>query len=444
MDKKYDFIVVGTGLAGMTVALKLAKDKERVLLIEKEHFLGGRTSSWNDNGFEVESGFHKQIGYYKRLPKLLKEVGVKLDDIVAWEKETEIIVNKHKKIVFGISPFHNPGTFIKDFLGNREVLSIKDKLSMIKLFIRGFIDYKFNPKELDNYSILEYSKKLNITDNVIDYIVTSLSTGIFFMSKEEYSAKLFFGLFYPALFRVIKLRIGAYKKGMTDILINPIAEKFKKYGGEVLTNTKVTSLIEEQEEIKGVKTTSGNYYGFVVLATDLGNTKEIIETLDNKNKEKILSIPTTSAISVQIDLTKKIMLLDRATFAPLIINTSFTEESRTTFKRKGGRLSIILGNPEKYINLKDETIFKLVVHEFKKIGINIKKDVLDYRIVKHKYKYYRFSKGNDDKRCLNDIGIKNLIVAGDYTRQKFYCTMEGAVISGINAYEKIIKIQNIN
>ena len=117
--------------------------------------------------------------------------------------------------------------------------------------------------------------------------------------------------------------------------------------------------------------------------------------------------------------------------------------SRTTFKKKGGRLSIILGDPEKYIDLNDETIFKLVVHEFKKIGINIKKDVIDYRVVKHKDKYYRFSKGNDDKRCLNDIGIKNLIVAGDYTRQKFYCTMEGAVISGINAYEKIKEIKKL-
>ena len=79
---KYDIIVIGAGLAGLTAAYYLTKERKKVLLIEKEKFLGGRTSSWNDNGMMIESGFHRHIGYYKELPKLLKEVDVSLNTIV--------------------------------------------------------------------------------------------------------------------------------------------------------------------------------------------------------------------------------------------------------------------------------------------------------------------------------------------------------------------------
>lgn len=438
MKNEYDVIVIGAGLAGLTCAYKLAKSNKKVLLIEKEKFIGGRTSSWDDNGFYVEAGFHRHIGYYKKLPKILKEVGVKLNDIVMWEKEAEIKILKDEKIVLGISPFHNPITFIKDILGNNEILTIKDKISLAKLFIIGFKDYKFHPKELDKYSILEYANKLNITNNVKEYIVTSLSEGIFFLPKEKYSAKLFFGLFYPAIFHLISLRIGAYKGGMSELLAKPIADEFTKLGGTIKLNTKVSSLIKLNDKIIGVKTNKNIYSKCVVLATDIYNTKDLVSDLDSKEIKKILDLPTTSAITVHIELTKPMMPLDRTTFGPLSILTSFTEESRSTFKESKGRLSIILGNPDEFLKWSDEQIISKVIEEFKKYNMDIKKYMIDYRIIRHENKFYNYGPFNDDKRPNTNSEIKGLVLAGDYTRQKMYATMEGAVISGINAYKFII------
>ena len=437
--EKYDCIVIGAGLAGLTCAYKLASENKKVLLIEKEKFVGGRTSSWNDGGFLVEAGFHRHIGFYKELPKILNEVGVELNDIVEWEKEAEIKINNNKKMVLGISPFHNPITFVKDILGNKEILSLKDKLSMSKLFITGFYDYKFHPKELDKYSVLDYSKKLNITNNVIEYVVTPLSTGIFFLPREKYSSKLFFGLFYPSLFHPISLRIGAYKGGMSDLIAEPIAKKFKELGGEILLNTKVNSLIIKNNKVLGVKLDKEIYSKCVVLATDIYNSKKLINNLKSENINKIKKLPTTSAITLHIELSKPMMPLDRTTFAPFTMMTSYTEESRTTFKNSKGRLSIILGNPDEYLKWSDEDILNKCIEEFKKIDIDIKDYILDYRVIRHENKFYNFGPNNDYLRPTTDSGIEGLVLAGDYTRQKMYATMEGAVISGINAYKFIIE-----
>ena len=133
------------------------------------------------------------------------------------------------------------------------------------------------------------------------------------------------------------------------------------------------------------------------------------------------------------------MPLDRTTFAPYSITTSFTEESRSTFKESKGRLSIILADPDKIIKLTDEEIYLKTIDDLNLLGIDVKDDVISYRVIRHPNKFYDFAQKNDHYRQKTDIGIKGLILAGDYIKQKMYSTMEGAVISGLMAYKAIIK-----
>ena len=134
------------------------------------------------------------------------------------------------------------------------------------------------------------------------------------------------------------------------------------------------------------------------------------------------------------------MKLDRTTFTPKLNKiVSFSEESRTTFKKSSGRLSIILKSTKEINSLSDEEIIKRIIKELKSINIKIEKEILKYRIVRHIDKFYNFSPNNDKKRPKTKTPIKGLILAGDYTKQKLYSTMEGAVISGINAYNEAIK-----
>jgi len=434
MQEKYDVIVIGAGLAGLSAAYNLAKKGKKVLVLEKENYLGGRTSSWHENGIEIESGFHRHIGYYKKLPKLLKEVGLKLDDIIMWEKECEIIKSKDEKIVVGIDPFCHPITFLKDSFGNKEVLNKDDKLSLCKLFILGFKDYFFNTKALDNYSIFEYAQKHNISKKIIDTVIVSLSTGIFFLPISSYSAKLFFGLFYPAIFNPWKVRIGAYKGGMSKVLAQPIAQKITKYKGVIKNNCNVASLIYCKNKVVGVKTEGKDYYAsFTILATDINNAKKIVDSLPHNFKEKILKVPLLSVITVHFELAEPAMTIDQATFTTNTIIASFTEESRSSFPNSKGRISVILKSTKKINFLDDENIILETIKAFKSIGKDFEKNILKSVVVRHIDKFYDFSSHNDKYRLNQKTPINGLVLAGDYTKQKFYSTMEGAVISGIKA-----------
>ena len=65
--EKYDLVVIGAGVSGMRTAIELADMGTKVFIIEKEHFVGGRTSQWsklfstNQSGEEVVSRMYSDI-----------------------------------------------------------------------------------------------------------------------------------------------------------------------------------------------------------------------------------------------------------------------------------------------------------------------------------------------------------------------------------------------
>jgi 15-cis-phytoene desaturase len=74
-----DVIVVGAGLSGLACAFELASAGRRVVVLEAQPHLGGRTASWLADGMPVESGFHRFRGIYRALPALLARAGLALD-----------------------------------------------------------------------------------------------------------------------------------------------------------------------------------------------------------------------------------------------------------------------------------------------------------------------------------------------------------------------------
>ena len=56
--KRYDHIVVGSGISGLTATLLLALNQRRVLLIEKAPRMGGSLSRFYREGIPFDTGLH--------------------------------------------------------------------------------------------------------------------------------------------------------------------------------------------------------------------------------------------------------------------------------------------------------------------------------------------------------------------------------------------------
>jgi all-trans-retinol 13,14-reductase len=63
--KRYDELVVGSGISGMTLALLLGLNGRSVLLLEKSHRIGGSMVRFYRNGVPFDTGFHFTGGFHE-------------------------------------------------------------------------------------------------------------------------------------------------------------------------------------------------------------------------------------------------------------------------------------------------------------------------------------------------------------------------------------------
>jgi C-3',4' desaturase CrtD len=101
---KFDAIVIGTGMGGMTTGSLLARDGFKVLLLEAAHVPGGCSSSFYRKGYTFESGATTLIGFdaHQPLGYLEKQLGITIPrrelspSMSVWLEESERPLIRYK------------------------------------------------------------------------------------------------------------------------------------------------------------------------------------------------------------------------------------------------------------------------------------------------------------------------------------------------------------
>ncbi len=436
-------VVVGSGLAGLTAAVRLADAGHHVIIVERSAVVGGRTSSWTDDGMEVESGLHRYLGFYVHLPRVLRHVGARLNDVVTWSDEIEMrMPDGGPRAVYSTSLIHRPVRSICSVAGNNDYLSWGQKLALAQMLAAGVRDYLWRPGYLDRQPLAHYARKYGVTPTTVERILTPLSEGLFFVPPSTYSTYNFMGLMVPYWNSVLKTRVGAFSGGMTDVLCRPLLDYVLERGGEIHTSTEVHGLVVEDDAVTGVRTASGQIAAeHVVLAASLGGAQAIIKASlgDHRWFKKMLRLPSTPSVCFQAELDAPCMGSDHATFAPGTVMASFSEQSRTTFSHCEGRISVILANPASHLGKSADQLAPYIVTEARRVGIDLEGHIKRARVIEIPDDFYSLEVGRRRLRPKQRTPIAGLALAGDYTRQKYLATMEGAVVSGEKASEVILR-----
>ena len=68
LNKKWQIIVIGSGMASLTAAALLANDGYKVLVLEQNYLPGGCVSSYYRKGFIFEAGATTLVGLDDNMP----------------------------------------------------------------------------------------------------------------------------------------------------------------------------------------------------------------------------------------------------------------------------------------------------------------------------------------------------------------------------------------
>jgi 15-cis-phytoene desaturase len=176
----------------------------------------------------------------------------------------------------------------------------------------------------------------------------------------------------------------------------------------------------------------------VVLAVALKPAQNLIRASLSAHPffAPMLSLGTLSAVTIQMELDGPALPSDHTNFSTGAL-CCFAEQSRTTFTHAKGRFSVILYPPHEFLHLEPPTVLERTITEAKRIGLELQGRVKDYRVVRHPHDFYALKPGSEALRPEQATPVPGLALAGDYTKQPWAASMEGAVVSGERAAEAV-------
>lgn len=297
---KYDTIIVGGGIAGLTAAAYLSRAGQSVLVVEKQPKVGGLVQTFSRNGVFFDTGL-RSIEDSGILFPMLRQLGIRIDFV-----KTHVSIGIGDKILKlgdgdSISQYEN---FLKShFADNQE--DITKIIHEIKK-IMNYMDVLYgidNPAFLNLMADKKYLLKV-ILPWMFRFLVTIRKITRLQEPAEDYlrrftsNQQLIDGIaqhFFqktPASFALSYFRLYLdyhYPRGGTATLVDRLASYSTDRGAEIRTGVAIDNLNPEE---KFVTDDQGNQIGYnnLVWAADMKLLYNTIQLETMKNKKLIRKI----------------------------------------------------------------------------------------------------------------------------------------------------------
>jgi len=279
---QYDTIVIGSGIGGLCTAACLAKQGQRVLVLEQHYTAGGFTHSFRRAGFEWDVGVH-YIGDVHRPNSFLKKI---FDHIsngqLAWHKMDAV----YDRLVFPdhTFDFEAPKQKLRDNLVQQfpnEEQAIDQHFELVKTVLKSTKSYylqKVMPQWLtslmtpflggkefkklaarNTYEVLK-----EITNNEKLIAVLTGQYGDYGLSPQKSSFVMHASVFSHYLDG------GNYPIGGSKMIAHSILPQIEKAGGKVVVRAEVEKVLVQNNLATGVQLKSGEQIFAKHIVSDAG------------------------------------------------------------------------------------------------------------------------------------------------------------------------------
>lgn len=283
---KYDAVVVGGGIAGLTSAAYLAKAGRSVILFEQQDKTGGLVQTFERDGVFFDGGLRsiensgivfpmlKQLGIDVEFLKSNVSIGI-ADQVIKLKDQTSIvdyedflksqfpentadvtaIVNEIKKIMGYMDVLYG--------IDNPAFLDFKkDRNYFVKVIFPWLFKFLFTVRKIDrlNEPVEDYIRRFTRNQSLIDLIAQH-----FFQKTPTSFALSYFSLYLDY----------HYPKGGTATLIDKMTDYIVDQGGVIKTNVKIERI---QPELNYVLDSQGNRteYRNLIWAGDMKQLYNIV------------------------------------------------------------------------------------------------------------------------------------------------------------------------
>ncbi len=299
LDGPYDTIVIGSGIGGLATAALLAKEGQKVLVLERHYVAGGFTHTFSRKGYEWDVGLH-YIGEVHRKNSILRLL---FDDITDGALQWSLMPDVYDKISFGPA-----GEESYEFVAGKKQFSEKlqnyfpDEREAIKKYISLVSEAAGNSKNFFGEKALSpavgylaspflRSKFLEFSDQTTLQVLSKLTKnkkliGVLTSQYGDYGLPPSQSSF--AIHAMIAKHYfdgGNYPIGGSSQIAATIAPVIEKSGGKILVRADVREILVDGNKAVGVRLANGDEIKAKKVVSDAG----VINTFGRLLPEKISS-----------------------------------------------------------------------------------------------------------------------------------------------------------
>jgi 15-cis-phytoene desaturase len=433
-------IIGGGGLAGLAAAKRLVDAGYRVELLEQRPILGGKVSSWRDaEGDWVESGLHVFFGAYVEIFDLMREVGI-YENVLWKEHVLTYTLTAGERFAFRTGPLPAP-LHLLPAVFNNHYFSWPEKLSLAKALgpmLFGSPDYRARQ---DGLTYAEWHRKFGISDRMLQKMFMPMALALKFLPPEEMSAKIVLDVCGEFLRKPDASKMGFLKGSPQDCLIAPLADYLTARGVRIRTDAPIRAIHEGPGgRLTGLELDSGEVVrgDWYLLALPVHKLNRLIPDAWRREERFFAGLSQfegVPVITVQLWFDRQVTHVDNILFCPDGRIPVYADLANTTPAYAFGgrsRMEFCVAPARDLMDLPDEVIVRRIKANvdatFPDTGPHAQ--IVKSTVVRIPQSVYWPKPGIDHLRPTQATPIANLFLAGGYTIQGFYDSMEGAVASG--------------
>lgn len=456
-SQERDVLIIGGGLAGLSLAAQLVGEGLSVTVLEENPYLGGRASSVTDPEREdpVPIAPHIFVTAYNNLRDFFQKIGA--EDAIYWERDTFIDVvydGQHHDLSMPAlpRPLHLAG-----MISLHPLLTLRQKLQCLRLGLKVYRMPRERCEALDDITAKEYLLSEGIPEDVIDRLFQLFSKSLLNLPVDEASAAEMVLLWkdWMALDPGDR-RFGFAKGGLGDIYTGDAASYIRQNGGEIRTNATVTDILIEDGSVDGVVVAEDGEEDQLDADTYVSTVTPVAlrgilpdDTLETEFFEHLEAFEPVPYISVFLWFDEKIT--DRKFWALLDtgddrwLNTDFYDKSNLSAIDED--VSYITSNiifSEEYEDMSDEEIIDHTLDEIRQAFPEMAAEVVHAHVHHVPYGVYAPYPGMREHKRPQETPIDNFYLAGDWTIREIPQCMEAAVRSGYRCAETVLAEHGID
>ena len=435
-------VVVGGGFAGLTAAKRVQDAGYDVTLLEKRDRFGGKWSSWTDeDGDVIESGLHVFFGAYREIYDLMRELDIY--DRVLWKDHvlTYTLADGERfefRTMNAPSPLHLlPAVFQNKYFSWREKLTLVKALAPILFGSESYY------AKTDAISYQEWHRNWGIADRMLSKMFLPMTLALKFLPPEHISARVVLDVAGLFLRQNDASKMGFLDGPPDERFTAPLVEHLRARGATLRANAAARRVLTHADgRVRAIELADGEQVtgDQFIFALPIHNLKKLMPDAWQQepyfaNLSKFEGVPV---ISMQMWFDRQISHVDNILFNPDGIIPVYADMGNTTPAYANGgnsRFQFVVAPAVGLMELSDEELIRRVRADVDSTFPDTapQATMTKATIVRIPNSVYWPKPGTDQYRPTQASPIPNVAIAGGYTRQKFYDSMEGAVRSGNRA-----------